>query len=205
MGNKATGPSVRTSGPPSTHHPAILTFNHWSDRNGGTQNATVLCNKFYSSANAHRYGIYIDKDQGGETIKWNVLYPNPEGAVEDRSGLRTHSIANNQTTRDASPIASAPPVANAGASKMVIPGVVITLDGSATSRLTGTATGISYRWAQIIGPRVSISSAEASQARIVEPRTDEVTVLGFRLTASDQNGFTTDDVFFGIDPISQLP
>jgi hypothetical protein len=202
MGNVAAGPSVMTF---DYHYQAILTLSHWSKLNGGTQNATIVCNKFYSSANGHRYGIYIDVGQGGETVKWNVLYPNQGAAVEDHSGVGTNTIVSNQTTNDTAPTQSAPPVANAGPSRIVYPGTVVALDGSDTSQLSGSATDITYSWTQIVGPKIPITHLGAAQASIIVPYTDTVMILGFRLTASDQNGFTTDDAFLGIDPISGAP
>lgn len=85
----------------------------------------------------------------------------------------------------AQPLANQPPDVSAGPDQRVLPGTAVTLDGSASDDAGGTA--LSYEWAQVQGPAVTLQNANAAIATFDAPDTDGVT-LSFVLTVTDGQG-----------------
>ena len=100
-------------------------------------------------------------------------------------------------------MSSAPPLVNAGPSQIVAGGQVVTLNGSATANFpSGTTSGITYAWTQVSGTAVTINnptSAIASFTALARPIT-QAQILVFKLTATNSNGSTYDEVMVGLDP-----
>lgn len=67
--------------------------------------------------------------------------------------------------------------ANAGQSKVVASGALVNLDASASTVVGGTGTpALFYRWTQVAGPNVTISSANSAKASFIAPTVDEAPV-----------------------------
>jgi hypothetical protein len=97
------------------------------------------------------------------------------------NGGATSSATTNVTVKNV----NVPPTVSAGAAQ--------TVNGNATVKLSGTATDsdgtiASYGWTQTSGPVVSIANANAAIASFVAPVTTADTVLGFKLTVTDNSG-----------------
>lgn len=85
-----------------------------------------------------------------------------------------------------------PPQAFAGANFAVDEGIEVTLSGSASDR-DGPA-GLSYSWARVTGPEVTLSDPGAAMTHFTAPQVDAVTPMLFRLTVSDGLAQATDYV-----------
>ncbi|MDO9265231.1 MAG: PKD domain-containing protein [Desulfosalsimonadaceae bacterium] len=83
------------------------------------------------------------------------------------------------------------PVANAGSDQTVKEGVKVTLDGTKSSDADGTIA--SYRWAQIDGQQVTLSSLTASKPTFTSPYIKGGDTLIFQLTVTDNDGNTDTD------------
>ena len=83
------------------------------------------------------------------------------------------------------------PVANAGSDQTVKEGVKVTLDGTKSSDADGTIA--SYRWAQIDGQQVTLSSLTASKPTFTSPYIKGGDTLIFQLTVTDNGGNTDTD------------
>jgi hypothetical protein len=191
----------------SPYPPTGLDFQCWSALNGGSNSNIVVGNNF---GNANTGGVGVNFDQptiaagqcpsGGitgcnNTLQYNMLFPATNPMV-NRSGC-TQTIANNQTTSDTTPLNTAPPIANAGPSQVVASGVVITLDGSGSRNMVGS-NPITYSWTQILGPTVTLSSSTAQKPTFTTPAVSQATILGFKLTVSNANGSTFDQIYIGV-------
>lgn len=80
------------------------------------------------------------------------------------------------------------PVANAGADQRVNPGVVVTLDASASTAAGGIA---SYAWTQTAGTAVTLAGADTVSPSFTSP--SSAGVLTFQLTVADGSGATSSD------------
>ena len=83
-----------------------------------------------------------------------------------------------------------PPTADAGRDQSVVSEATVTLDGSASSD-PDPGDSISYRWEQLSGPTVSLSSATSATPRFTAPAllvNDEPLTLVFELVVTDSQG-----------------
>jgi hypothetical protein len=78
-----------------------------------------------------------------------------------------------------------PPIANAGPSQTVSPGVAVTLNGAGSFAQNG-ATIVSYSWVQTSGIAVSLNGANTVTPVFTAPVV--MTSLVFSLTVTDSNG-----------------
>jgi serine protease len=78
------------------------------------------------------------------------------------------------------------PVAAAGANQVVDELSQVALDGSQSYDPDGQIE--SYQWAQTSGPGVTLNSATSPVANFTAPVVQQLTVLGFRLTVTDNQG-----------------
>lgn len=87
---------------------------------------------------------------------------------------------------------NSPPVADAGPDQTVQAGSLVHLDGSNSHDAEGAVT---YQWAQVSGPTVSLSGGTTSAPSFVASANSTNYVLTFRLTVTDTIGATaTDDI-----------
>ncbi len=82
------------------------------------------------------------------------------------------------------------PIANAGADQLVSPNTEVLLDGSRSS-----GTSLTYRWRQVSGDTVALSSAETAQTRFTTPayNTGGTNTLLFELAVTDTYGRSMTD------------
>ena len=78
------------------------------------------------------------------------------------------------------------PVANAGASQSVAPGLTVTLDATGSSDADGSVTG--YVWTQTAGTAVTLSSTTVAQPTFIAPSALATTTLSFSLRVVDNSG-----------------
>jgi len=81
------------------------------------------------------------------------------------------------------PFPNKKPVANAGVHQTVISGDVVQLDGLASR--DADKDQLTYRWAQMAGPPVTLSDAAAAKPVFTAPEVPQQTVLTFQLTVND--------------------
>src|SRR5205814_9858672 len=98
-----------------------------------------------------------------------------------------------------------PPIANAGADQTRNEGVVVTLDGAASS--DPDADPLTYAWTQSSGPTVTLSgSATAMPTFVAPPVTAGGATLVFRLIVSDGlGGSASDDVSVFVQNVIDPP
>ena len=160
----------------------------------------VQCNTFKDAGSGDQdYGIYLGTGANNNTISYNDLYSNVFTSIQDNSGA-SNSISNNRTTSSTTELDTAPPVADAGL------GTVLDnytssaiLDGSGSYVMTGSEP-LTYYWEQVLGPAVSIVNPNASITEFRRSEMDKFKLLGFRLTVSNANGSTYDEVYFAAQP-----
>ena len=85
---------------------------------------------------------------------------------------------------------NAAPFANAGADRTVTEGAAVSLAGVGTDS-DGTIAG--YRWTQVGGAAVTLSSATTATASFTAPQVSANTALTFRLTVTDNQGAAASD------------
>ena len=97
-------------------------------------------------------------------------------------------------------------VADAGIDRIVNENVKINLDGSKSNDPENQ--NISYKWTQVSGETVKLSSATSVSPSFTSPivANGQIKVLTFELRVSDDNGrFAVDTVIITVDPINSPP
>ncbi|MFY0575473.1 PKD domain-containing protein [Cystobacter fuscus] len=96
-----------------------------------------------------------------------------------------------------------PPVANAGPDQTVTAGAPVTLAGSGTD-VDGTI--VTYAWAQVSGPAVTLSGETSATATFSAPAVSAPASLGFTLTVTDDHGASgTASVTVTVQPLLNQP
>ena len=206
-----TNIGVNSVGNPSPHYQSAISFLNWQTDNSCSithspnNSANVFEDNTINSTNsAAEYGAYYESGQTGNTISHNILFPYGSpgtAAIKDNSG-GSNTAADNQTTSGGA-VTSAPPLVNAGPSQIVAGGQVVTLNGSATANFpSGTTSGITYAWTQVSGTAVTINNPSSAIASFTAPAPPitQAQILVFKLTATNSNGSTYDEVMVGLDP-----
>ncbi len=89
----------------------------------------------------------------------------------------------------ATPTPNQLPLADAGAAQSVRSGDAVTLNGSGSDN----EGSVSFFWAQLSGPSVTLSNADQAQAGFVAPQVSENTDLVFELTVRDSDNAEASD------------
>lgn len=75
------------------------------------------------------------------------------------------------------------PTADAGTDQSAVEQTAVTLDGSGSS--DPNSDPLTYSWAQLVGPAVTLSSAGTVSPTFTAPDVDSPTILGFKLMVND--------------------
>ena len=120
--------------------------------------------------------------QAGETLTFRLAVTDAEG----QTGIGTCTV----TVFDV----GTPPVADAGADRLLPEGVDVTLDGSGSTDVDGSDDIESYHWVQIDGPAVALQDIDRSQAFFsIPPEGMAGQSLAFELTITDRSGLRDSD------------
>jgi len=96
------------------------------------------------------------------------------------------------------------PTANAGVDQTVNEGVIVSLEGTASSDADGSISG--YSWSQIAGPAVVVNGATTATPDFMAPTVTADTLLTFVLTVTDNDGANaTDTINVTVQNVNQLP
>lgn len=93
------------------------------------------------------------------------------------------------TPEPTEPPVNTPPVANAGADRVVAPGALVTLDGGGSSDANGTIS--TYAWTQTAGTAVTLASPGTATPSFTAPAS--AGALTFQLTVTDNGGASHSD------------
>ncbi|HET6399279.1 MAG TPA: PKD domain-containing protein, partial [Candidatus Thermoplasmatota archaeon] len=121
--------------------------------------------------------------------------------VTDSAGHTATAVHELRVTQAAVPSVAAvpPPVARAGADRLVLPGATVRLDGGDSVSHAGKE--LLYRWEQVAGPAVQLHGAATQAPSFVAPDAAEGALLVFRLTVADTAGRSQpDDVVLRVQP-----
>lgn len=100
-------------------------------------------------------------------------------------------------------ITNSPPTADAGADQRVAGGESVQLSAAKSSDPDGDA--LTYAWAQVSGPDVSLDDADTATPSFTAPAVDEEQALTFELTVSDGTASATDTVTVTVHPEEKAP
>ncbi len=138
---------------------------------------------------------WADGDAGPKTVEYAITN---DGSGEGNEFLELTlsnaagaALAGTTTLRvnilDGTGINNAPN-AVAGGSQSVSSGSLVTLNGTGSNDPDGDA--LTYRWAQVLGPGVTLSDADSANATFTAPTVSSDTLLRFELTVSDAGGLS---------------
>jgi LmbE family N-acetylglucosaminyl deacetylase len=97
-----------------------------------------------------------------------------------------------------------PPIANAGADQAVDERTPVLLAGSALD--PDGAAIVSYSWAQVGGPAVTLENASQPSANFIAPEVTEAALVTLSLTVRNSGGLTgTDTVTVIVNPVNDAP
>lgn len=140
-------------------------------------------------------GPQVSLNAAGE-VKANLITPDPGSGdtsltfkltVTDAGGLQSEDTVIVNVSRE-----NTPPVANAGTDLNVNSGVQVTLDGTKSNDPDDGI--VSYKWVQIAGPPVTLSSPTEVVPSFTAPVVDEDNlILSFTLTVTDRGGLQNAD------------
>ncbi|WP_052419744.1 PKD domain-containing protein [Hyalangium minutum] len=99
---------------------------------------------------------------------------------------------------------NAPPIAHAGVNWSGVRNTVLRLDGTGSWDPDPDAV-LSFSWAQVFGPPVTLVNADTARPSFVVPDAPTGTEVRFELTVSDGSLFSTADVRIGIIDSTQPP
>jgi subtilisin len=142
------------------------------------------------------------QDQAQEhrsTIQERQINPqmnSPPFSIDEKNSKDTGASSGGtgeETAKDRSRTIDKPPKADAGDDQTVNGETDVVLDGSKSKDKDGTV--MSYKWEQVYGPNVILEHANEVKSSFVTPSITSDTVLGFKLTVSENSGvFSSDNV-----------
>ena len=163
----AAGATVTLAGSGADSDGSIATY-AWSQ----TQGATVTL-----SSTSSAQPTFTAPDVGAvTTLTFSLI-------VTDNLGASSAASTVNVTVN---PDANENPTADAGAAQTVESGVMVWLNGAASSDLDGSV--VEYAWTQTAGDAVTLSSAGIAMPSFVAPTVTAATTLTFSLTVNDNGG-----------------
>lgn len=141
-------------------------------------------------------GLQPLADNGGPTMTRALMdmspaidAGNPNGCTDGTNVLSTDQRGMPRSARcDIGAYELLKPTADAGPDQRVNAGVLVTLDGSASSATSGIA---SYAWTQVAGTGVSLNGADTATPSFTAPAA--AGVLTFQLSVTDNFGTTATD------------
>ena len=131
-----------------------------------------------AGATAMTYDL-VDADEGAG-IHVRVSFADELGTASIRTSPQTANVA-----------PSGVPKARAGNNQHVAAGADVTLDGSASTDPDGTIA--TYLWEQTAGTTVALSDTGAVMPTFTAPSLANINVFAFRLTVTDDDGFSDTD------------
>lgn len=172
-----------------------------------TPNSVVAGTQVTLNANESRNPTGPDSQL---SYSWTVLSA-PEGAnastpaakrgnvLLETPGEYTYQVevSNGVTTSEATTTVqvvskpNAPPTADAGTDRTVVEGRTVRLQ--ATNSTDPDGQSLSYEWAQVSGPNVSVSDAGSASPTLTVPDVSERRTLIFALTVTDEDGASAMD------------
>jgi predicted secreted protein len=167
------GTQVTLDGSGSSDSDGSLASYSWSQVAGSAQASVTLAGASTSKARFVAPSVPAESERMALTFTLTVT---------DDAGATASSTVIITVVR-----ANLPPVADAGPTQRVNKGASVTLDGSASSDSDGNI--VSYAWAQVGGPAVSLKGTDSAKPTFIAPSVDER--LTFQLTVADDAGATT--------------
>jgi extracellular elastinolytic metalloproteinase len=158
--------------------------------NEGLKN--TACNPTFTQVRDGILQAAVD-NHGGEDVcrMWEAFAAFGLGTNAVSGGANSTSPTNGFNIPASCQGTNQPPVANAGPDQNVTVNTLVTLNGNGSSDPDGGPSPLTYSWAQIGGPSVSLSGASTVSPSFTP------TVVGtyvFRLTVNDGAATATDDV-----------
>lgn len=110
----------------------------------------------------------------------------------------TVSDGERKASRAVNILVNAPPVANAGSDRTVLPGRRVALDGAASSDPDGVPAPLRHAWTQTQGPPVELAGADGAQASFTPV---ELGTYAFRLSVHDGAAGNSTGLLVTVQPI----
>jgi hypothetical protein len=110
------------------------------------------------------------------------------------------SVSSGSTFAGTVNISNNPPVSNASIDQTVFEGVLVTLDGTASSDPDNDP--ITYSWTQLAGTTVTLSDATSATPTFTAPEVGAAEILTFQLTVDDGITTSTDTVDVTVNDVS---
>jgi hypothetical protein len=98
---------------------------------------------------------------------------------------------------------TSPPIADAGDGGCLTSDNEGLLDASKSHLMSGK-TKFNFNWEQIYGPTAKIKRTNKQKTSFIPPKVDMPGIIGFKLTTSNENGSTFDEVYYVICPKGEM-
>lgn len=139
-----------------------------------------ICTQFYQRRNYREFLQWHNGTEWTRCSPYSEWYVNITGNLPNCAKGTPNNHGSGATTEK---VPNTKPVANAGNDQMVASGILVQLNGSASSDADNDV--LTYSWTQTAGPAVTLSGATASQPTFTAPTVGTTTVLTFELKVKD--------------------